>query len=394
MTVQEDKKVGALFLDEQYMKVVQFLPYFPPHTWGVENIAQNIAKNLIKYTDTDVLIITSDIWQKERWYHKYTENWYEVIAVPAFNIIPHFPCYKFRTRWYRKAMKDLKKYNPDVIHTHTRFFLQTFHGWLWAKIYHKRWIHTEHGSWHVKWVWWIKEFIARIYDQTLWRIVFWCADKIVSINKINLNFITKFAKKSKCEVIYNWIEDYKIEKIKNELWMVRMIYIWRLSSLKWVDILLKAINELKKEWVHNFKLDIIWDWEEYENLSNYIQKNKLDNVKLLWKKSHDEIISNILPNTDILINPSHQEWLPTTVLEWLISKCVVVATDVWWTSEISDKWDLILVKAGDVEELRKWIERALRDCEKLAWESYAELKENFSWERNVKEYFRIYENII
>jgi len=81
------------------MKVVQFLPYFPPHTWGLENVAQNIAKNLTKYTDADVLIITSDIWQKERWYHKYAENWYEVITVPAFNIIPHFPCYKFRTRW-------------------------------------------------------------------------------------------------------------------------------------------------------------------------------------------------------------------------------------------------------------------------------------------------------
>ena len=372
------------------MKVVQFLPYFPPHTWGVENVAQNIAKNLIKYTDAQILIITSDIWQKERWYHKYSENGYEVICIPAFNIVPHFPCYKFWTRGYRKAMKELKKYNPDVIHTHTRFFLQTFHWWLWAKFYHKKWIHTEHGSWHVKWIWWIKEFIARIYDQTLWRLVFWCADKIVSINKINLNFITKFTKKFKCEVIYNWIEDYQIQKVKNESWIVRLVYIWRLSPLKWVDILLKAINELKKGWIHNFKLDIIWDGEEYDNLNGYIKENKLDNVKLLWKKNHDEIINKILPNTDILINPSHQEWLPTTVLEWLISKCVVVATDVWWTSEISDKWDLILVKAGDVGNLRKWIENALRDYEKLVWESYEELKEKFSWERNVKEYFRIY----
>ena len=383
--------MGALYLNERYMKVAEFLPYFPPHTWGLENVAQNIAKNLIKYTDVQMLIITSDIWQKERWYQKYSENGYEVICIPAFNIIPHFPCYKFWTRGYRKAMKELKKYNPDVIHTHTRFFLQTFHWWLWAKLHHKKWVHTEHGSWYVKWIWWIKEFIARIYDQTLWRLVFWGADKIVSINKINLNFITKFAKKSKCEVIYNWIEDYKIEKVKDDLGIVRLVYIGRLSPLKWVDILLKAINELKKGWINNFKLDIIWDGEEYENLSSYIKENKLDNAKLLWKKSHDEIISKILPNTDILINPSHQEWLPTTVLEWLISKCVVVATDVWWTSEISDRWDLILVKAGSIEELRKWIETALKDYEKLSWESYEDLKEKFSWGRNVKEYFRIYD---
>ena len=311
------------------MKVVQFIPYFPPHTWWLENVAQNIAKNLIKYTDAEVLIITWDVWQKERWYHKYTENWYEVICIPAFNIVHHFPCFKVWTKWYRKAMSDLKKYNPDVIHTHTRFFLQTFHGWLWAKFHHKKRVHTEHGSGFVTWIWKIKELIARIYDQTLWRLVFGLTDKIVSINKINLEFITKFANKSKCEVIYNWIEDYKIKKMPNKSDLIRLVYIGRLSPLKWVDILLKSIKSLQEEWINNFRLDIIWDWEEYENLNNYIEENKLNNVKLLWKKSHDEIIEKVLPNTDILINPSHQEWLPTTVLEWLICKCVVVATDVW-----------------------------------------------------------------
>lgn len=374
------------------MKVVQFLPYFPPHTGWVENVAQNIAKNITKYTNAEMLVITSDIWQKNKWYNKYAENWYDVICVPSFNIIPNFPCYKFWTKWYRKAMKELKKYNPDVIHTHTRFFLQTFHGWVWAKFHNKKRIHTEHWSWHVKWIWWIKELVARIYDQTLWRLVFSFADKIISINKTNLKFIKKFANTSKCEVIYNWIEDYNIEKIKNKSELIRMAYIWRLSPLKWVNILLESIKSLQQEWITNFKLDIIWDGEEYKNLEKYIEGESLKNTKLLWKKSHEEIINKILPNTDILINPSFQEWLPTTVLEWLIWKCVVVATDVWWTSEISDKWDLILVKAGDVEELRKWIEIALRGCEKLSWESYAELKEKFSWERNVKEYFRIYEN--
>lgn len=375
------------------MKIAQFLPYFPPHTWGLENVAQNIAKNLIKYTDTKVLIITSDVWQNKRWYNKYTENWYEVICVPAFNIIPNFPCYKFWTRGYRKAMHDLRKYNPDVIHTHTRFFLQTFHGWLWAKLHHKKWIHTEHGSGYVKWVWWIKELIARIYDQTLWRLVFGLADKIVSINKVNLNFITKFAKKSKCEVIYNWIEDYNINRAENKTWIIRLTYMWRLSPLKGVDMLLEAVNELKNEGVDNFKLDVVWDWEEYENLNEYIKENKLDNIKLLWKKSHDEIINNILANTDILINPSHQEWLPTTVLEWLICKCVVVATDVWGTSEISNKWDLILVKAWDVEELKKWIRIGLSNYKNLQWESYKEVKEKFSWEKNVKEYFMAYNSL-
>lgn len=372
------------------MKIAQFIPYFPPHTWWLENIAQNISKNLMKYTDAKVLIITSDVWQKNKWYYKYSENWYDVICVPSIEIVPYFPCFKFRTKDYKSAIEELNIFNPDVIHTHTRFFLQSIHWWLRAKFHHKKWIHTEHGSWHAKWIWKIKEFIARIYDQIFGRLVFWLADKIVSINKINLKFINKFAKKSKCVVIYNWIEDYSIKKKSDKDDLTRMIYIGRLSPLKWVDILLKSIKLLLDKWINNFKLDIIWDWDEYNNLKEYISENNLKNVSLLWKKSHDEIINNILPGTDILINPSHQEWLPTTVLEWLISKCVVVATDVWWTNEISNKWDLILVKAWDEYDLEKWIENAIKNYKKLSWESYKEIKQKFSWETNVREYFKIY----
>ena len=161
------------------MKVVQFLPYFPPHTWWLENIAQNIAINMMKYTDVEMLIITSDIWQKKKWYYEYEENWYKVICIPSFNIVPNFPCFKFWTKWYRKTMEELKKFNPDVIHTHTRFFLQTFHWWIRAKKHNKKWIHSEHGSWFVTWIWKIKEIIARIYDQIFWRFVFSKTDKII-----------------------------------------------------------------------------------------------------------------------------------------------------------------------------------------------------------------------
>ena len=74
---------------------------------------------------------------------------------------------------------------------------------------------------------------------------------------------------------------------------------------------------------------------------------------------------HILPATDILINPSHQEGLPTTVLEGLLSRCVVVATDVGGTKEISDHKDLILVKPGEVKDLQKGLEYAIQSHGKL-----------------------------
>lgn len=377
------------------IKVLQVLPYFPPHTWWLEMVAQNISKYLVSETETEVINITSDIWQKKRGYQTYKEDGYEVICLPSFNIIHHFPCYKFRDKSFWKTIKTIKEYKPDVIQTHTRFFLQTFLWGILAKFMWAKWVHVEHGSGFVTWIVWWKKMAARIYDQTLGRIIFIWANTIVSINKINLEFISKFTKSTKCEVIYNWIEfpdsPAKKEKLEKN---IKMIYIGRLTTLKWVHILLQSIKSLKNKWITNFTLDIIWDGEEMENLSSYITKNNLYHVQLLWKKSHDEIVNNILLESDILINPSFQEWLPTTVLEWLVAKCVVVATDVWWTCEISDQEDLILVKAGDVVSLEKWLKLAIKNCEKLQGISYEHLQKNFDWKVSVKKYFTVYKNLI
>ena len=98
-------------------------------------------------------------------------------------------------------------------------------------------------------------------------------------------------------------------------------------------------------------------------------------------------MEHILPATDILVNPSHQEGLPTTVLEGLLSGCVVVATDVGGTKEISDKDDLILVKSGEVKDLQKALEYALQNHKKLSGLSYVSVKKKFDWTKNVEKYY-------
>ncbi|MBQ7074752.1 hypothetical protein IJM86_07070 [bacterium] len=49
-----------------------------------------------------------------------------MLVIPAFDIIPNYPVPKFWTKQYRNIIKKVKNRNPDVIQTHTRFFLATF----------------------------------------------------------------------------------------------------------------------------------------------------------------------------------------------------------------------------------------------------------------------------
>jgi len=48
-----------------------------------------------------------------------------------------------------------------------------------------------------------------------------------------------------------------------------------------------------------------------------------------------------------------------------VAKCVVVATDVGGTKEISDLDDLILVKAGESVSLENGLNLAIKNYEKL-----------------------------
>jgi glycosyltransferase involved in cell wall biosynthesis len=80
--------------------------------------------------------------------------------------------------------------------------------------------------------------------------------------------------------------------------------------------LIEACKLLVEKDIENFSLDIIGDGEEKENLEHLTRRLRLQQyVTFLGAKNHDEIINEILPNTEILINPSLQEGLPTTVLE-------------------------------------------------------------------------------
>jgi glycosyltransferase involved in cell wall biosynthesis len=152
--------------------------------------------------------------------------------------------------------------------------------------------------------------------------------------------------------------------------------------LKWVSDLVEAY---KNSWLKN-ELIIIWDWEEKNNLENI---SKWLNIKFLWYKDRDFIINYLSKNNCILVNPSYQEWMPTTVIEWLSTWCVIVASNVWGTSEISNKNDLVLFEARDKKELEKKLKYTLKTYNEVNWLSLELINEKFNWEVNVNNLYNL-----
>lgn len=107
----------------------------------------------------------------------------------------------------------------------------------------------------------------------------------------------------------------------------------------------------------------------------------------------EQLVHFLVKHVDMLVNPSFREGLPTSVLEGLLAKCVVIATDVGGTKEISDKKDLILVEPRNVEMLAEMIEKTLLKVKRLQGLSWESVQEKFDWECSVKGYVKVYEKV-
>ena len=126
------------------MKVCQFLPYFPPHKGGLETVAEEFSKYFVSEGCGEVLNVVFSVGQESL--AAYKKDGYQVLILPAFDLIPNYSFPKFWTKQFWSVLQQAKNRNPDSIQTHTRFFLATFLGGICAKLWKKKRVHIEHGS--------------------------------------------------------------------------------------------------------------------------------------------------------------------------------------------------------------------------------------------------------
>ena len=377
------------FMQLLNMKVLQFLPYFPPHIWGVEAFAKERSSAFSEQKKWKLINVVFSPGQPENLI-SYEQDGYTVMILPAFELISNFPVPKIRSPTFWSQIQKIKAEKADIIQTHTRFFLSSFLWWLLAKLQKIKRIHIEHGSGFVKGLSRRKTTFARCYDQIFWRLIFRLADSLVAISHGNLPFIQQFTRK-KISVIYRGFDFTPVLREKKEKTDQILIgFVGRLVKLKGVDLLIEAFAQLEQEY-RNLRLQIIWDGEERCNLEKQVEALGLwDKISFLWYQSPEKVYSDFLPHIDIFVNPSLQEGLPTTVIEALFAQCITVATGVGGTREIADGEDFIVVEPWSVEALKGALNQALALVWKANWASYQQVRERFGWKRGVGEYLENY----
>ncbi len=273
---------------------------------------------------------------------------------PIVEPVKHCPLPCFWQKDFWKIFDGIDKNNTKYILSHIRFAPTS---WLAFYLAKKRWIqyiHIEHGTGFLIHKNPCIAFVAKLIDLTIGKYIIRHADAVICVSESGKKWIMEtFARYENISVIYRGFDFPKIERKHNTI--PKIGFVGRLTGLKNIGGLIEALSEIQDE---IWNLAIVGDGEERQSLEYKVRNLWLaSKIHFLGARSHEWIMREFYPTVDIFVNPSLQEWLPTTVIEALGMGCQVIATDVGGTKEIPR---IKLIPPWDIESLKESIEFTLK----------------------------------
>lgn len=360
--------------------------HFYPHVGGSEKYILELYTRMSSQFRIDILV--SD-YQKNQSYEKY--KGLNIYRLDSWCLLGNtYPIPKISINNY-KILKNIVKNDYLFINTHTRFFIITILGYFLSKIKKTSLIHTEHGTSTAVYDNRFVEILSSLYDKTIGSLIVKSSEFSIGISKASNQFLKKL-KAKKVYLIPNGVDTSYFKKTPNNLRSslgfneddILITYIGRLTQPKGVQDLIKSFNLLEKEKL-NLKLLIVGDGICLDKLKKLVGNDP--NIIFL---GHRKDVPEILNITDIFVNPSHYEGLPTSVLEAASVGVPIVATNVGGTEEMFIEEMGYLVNKKDYHGISDSIKKLIENKSKFNSEiSREHILNNYCWQKTSEEFLKI-----
>jgi glycosyltransferase involved in cell wall biosynthesis len=263
-------------------------------------------------------------------------------------VIPERSSFDFQI--IRKILAIIDQYDIGLIHTHD--FRSNIFGLLCAKQRKIPVVSTVHG-------WIANNLKGRIYNLAD-KIALRFFNKIIAVSKTTQRkIVSAFIPSSRVSVINNALilEDYSVassnSQFRKELNVdgeTKLIAnIGRLSPEKGQFIFLQAAKEILNN-NKKIRFILIGIGPEEKKLREYVKTNNMDAFVVFAGFRHDMI--NIYNSIDLVVQSSYTEGMPNVVLEALLMKVPVIATNVGGTGDIITSGQTgTLIEAGSLNML-------------------------------------------
>lgn len=374
-------------------RIAVFASYFYPHLGGYEKNIEELFRRISKKTECEADVICFNTEKVSKFERVGDLNIYRI---NCWNLLGGTYAIPKLGAW-RKVKNKIKENDYLFVSTQTRFFFTSFLGYLFAKKNNIRLVHTERGTSHVKQGNFIVRIIAYVFDQIIGRLIISQADAVTGVSQTACDFAKKLGAKNPAK-IFNGIDSEfwrKIEEmpadVTNDVFNKTVItFVGRIIEAKGVQDLLKAASQLNQ---NKFNLLIVGGGNYMESLKKMSgDKLGLRNVYFLGEKKPEEVIK-ILSHSDIFVNPSYTEGLPTSVIEAGACECAVIASDAGGTREIINHGENgYIFKPKDIIGLKENLEKLIGDKEKrisFGKDLRQKITAKFDWDKIVGEYLKI-----
>lgn len=363
------------------LRILLVAGYFLPYSGGYATNVYELARRLVSL-NYDVTVLTCNT---HRVLPYEVLNGVRVFRLPCWHIFGGtYPVPKPSRMLWRVLREPY-----DLVHTQTRFFVTSLLGMMLAKIKRIPLVHTERGTRHSVLPNKVMDMISRIYDHTMGALIIKSAKVNIGVSVAACRFAEHIGAK-KTIVVYNGINlDGLPPRRRNKSQKV-VTYTGRLIWAKGVQDLITVFAS-----VGNGKLQIVGDGNYYHDLENLVCRLSLDGmVVFVGNCSHDRVM-DILAGTDVFVNPSYSEGLPTSVMEAMAMGLPVVATDVGGTRElVRDGHNGYLVAPRQPSSLAAAITKAMRNSTEIGENAKRTIREQFNWDAITSQMVEIYRQVV
>lgn len=343
------------------MKIAIFSDTFPPQINGVASVVYRSAVELVKQgNQVSVFTISSGENDKVNDKINFKNDGFDLIRIPSVPA-PVYPGFRFALP-LGVAIRKLRKFRPDIIHTHTPFSI----GWEMigpAKLFHIPIVGTHHTFYnhylkhaHLDYEWAKKlswKYTLGYYNR---------CDIILSPSKSLANELQKHGLKKPFQILLNTIDTNLFKPVASEseqkklkkVWGITGIslaYMGRLSYEKSIDQVIKATAEIAKK-IPNIKLMIIGDGPERDELEELVSKLKIEKNVIFTGFLQNHELVEALQACDIFLTASKTENMPISVMEAMAVGLPTIGADALGIPEIvKNNTNGYLVKPDDWKDM-------------------------------------------
>ena len=222
---------------------------------------------------------------------------------------------------------------------------------------------------------WNCEYYGKKPNKKLLSLAIGLSHKLITGSDLLANQYVKIfnLKKSKTQVVNNWVRAIPAKKHKFDSSRLNIVFIHHLSPRKGSRQIPGIIKQFTSR-VPNSHFHIIGDGPDYQWLKKELSTNA--NSTLHGSLAHTKAVG-FLKGSDLFIMPSLSEGFPRVILEAMLYKIPIVSTDVGNVSELVGlSQSIYLTKPGHVAE---FVERMvqislLKNKQKLIEENYIKAK--------------------